>query len=214
MTSPGGSCRAMLAAALSQLGEREQAGNRTKYGAWYGADGQPWCAMFISWCAAQAALPQQVLPRMAYCPYLAGWFQETGRWLPATAKPQSGDIVFFDANGNGQADHVGLVERVSGNMLYTVEGNAGDAVARGCYRLDDARLFGYGRPAYQEVDHLEEIAVRLEDAQRVVRVRGFLLDGTNYLRLRDIELLAPVRVDWDAAARIATVKAAAARAEA
>ena len=189
MTSPGGSCRAMLAAALSQLGEREQAGNRTKYGAWYGADGQPWCAMFISWCAAQAALPQQVLPRMAY-------------------------IVFFDANGNGQADHVGLVERVAGNMLYTVEGNAGDAVARGCYRLDDARLFGYGRPAYQEVDHLEEIAVRLEDAQRVVRVRGFLLDGTNYLRLRDIELLAPVRVDWDAAARIATVKAAAARAEA
>ena len=27
--------------------------NYTKYGAWYGLDGQPWCDMFVSWCAYQ-----------------------------------------------------------------------------------------------------------------------------------------------------------------
>ena len=31
--------------------------NRTKYGAWYGFDGFPWCAMFVSWVYDKAGSP-------------------------------------------------------------------------------------------------------------------------------------------------------------
>lgn len=37
------------------LGFREDNNNDiTPYGEWYGMNGQPWCAMFVSWCALQA----------------------------------------------------------------------------------------------------------------------------------------------------------------
>ena len=36
-----------------------------------------------------------------------------------------GDIIFFDwADSNdGKADHVGIVEKVENNTIYTIEGN-------------------------------------------------------------------------------------------
>ena len=39
--------------AISQLGYTEGPNNDTKYGDWYGLPNQPWCAMFVSWCANQ-----------------------------------------------------------------------------------------------------------------------------------------------------------------
>ena len=40
------------------------------YGEWYGMNGQPWCAMFVSWCAWQAGVfGRRNLPKYAYCPY-------------------------------------------------------------------------------------------------------------------------------------------------
>ena len=59
----------MLKIAESQLGYRETAENHTKYGKWYGMDGQPWCAMFVSWCARRAGVPQSVIPNFASCTY-------------------------------------------------------------------------------------------------------------------------------------------------
>ena len=40
--------------AEEQLGTTEVPVNKTKYGKWYGLDGNPWCAMFVSWVYAQA----------------------------------------------------------------------------------------------------------------------------------------------------------------
>jgi hypothetical protein len=45
MTTP-----AWLAKAETQIGYEEQPVNRTKYGRHYGLNGNPWCAMFVSWC--------------------------------------------------------------------------------------------------------------------------------------------------------------------
>ncbi len=38
-----------------------------------------------------------------------------------------GDAIFFDWDGDGSADHVGLVIGTDGERVYTVEGNSGDA---------------------------------------------------------------------------------------
>ena len=45
----GASGRNVLEIARAELGQTEQpaGSNRTKYGAWFGLDGYPWCMMFV-----------------------------------------------------------------------------------------------------------------------------------------------------------------------
>lgn len=66
--------------------------------------------------------------------------------------PRVGDIIFFDWNGatgqNGLADHVGIVEKVEDGMVYTIEGNAGNACRQKNYQLGDNEILGYGVPCY------------------------------------------------------------------
>ena len=41
----------ILGVALTQMDYMEGNNNDTKYGTWYGLPYNPWCAMFITWCA-------------------------------------------------------------------------------------------------------------------------------------------------------------------
>ncbi len=44
-------------------GFKEKNGNNmTPYGKWYGLNGEPWCAMFVSWSAYQAGILKTVVP--------------------------------------------------------------------------------------------------------------------------------------------------------
>jgi len=49
--------KAVLNEAESHIGYVETPNNRTKFGKWYGLDGKPWCAMFVSYCMNQAGAP-------------------------------------------------------------------------------------------------------------------------------------------------------------
>ena len=122
-----------LAEGLRQLGVRERppGSNRTPFGRWFGVDGVPWCAIFVSWCylrGAGIALCEGwhgagVYPHgVAYVPTLDAWLRATGRTV---AKPEPGDIAVFDWDG-WAPDHAGLVERALGHgRVATVEGNTG-----------------------------------------------------------------------------------------
>lgn len=44
--------------------------------------------------------------------------------------------------------HTGIVEKVDGSKVYTIEGNTSDQVARRSYALGSSRIVGYGRSAY------------------------------------------------------------------
>ena len=61
--------------------------------------------------------------------------------------PSPGDIIFFDYDHNGSANHVGIVESCDGSTVYTIEGNASDAVKQLSYAVDYSGM-GYGVPAY------------------------------------------------------------------
>src|SRR5947209_10094929 len=144
------SAQAVLDVARSQIGYREGPNNDTKYGAWYGLNNQPWCAMFVSWCAAQVSA-LDIIPKHAWTPAGAQWFQQQGRWGGA---PQSGAIVYFDFPGgfNG-VEHVGIVETVEGDgSVVTIEGNTnnnGSGNGDGVYRMRRrSSIVGYGYPAY------------------------------------------------------------------
>ncbi len=157
------SAEKIIEVALSQVGYLEKAtnadldsftgnagrNNYTKYGAWYGMNGEPWCDMFVSWCADQAG-EYEAVGKFSYCPSHVQFFKGRGEWYATNG--QKGDIIFF-----GDADHVGIVEYVSGGYVHTIEGNTsgasglvanGGGVCRKSYSVNSNYIMGYGRPKY------------------------------------------------------------------
>lgn len=65
-----------------------------------------------------------------------------------TYEPKTGDIIFFDWEGDGTTDNVGIVEKCENGTVYTVEGNSGDARKQRKYTVGSSNIYGYGIPAY------------------------------------------------------------------
>lgn len=81
--------------------------------------GQPWCAVFVSWCMMKAfglGTAKKLLKHWpyVYCPTMADLFT-------LNANPKMGDIVIF--KHNGEFTHTGIVIKVSGDRFWTIEGN-------------------------------------------------------------------------------------------
>jgi surface antigen len=151
----------VLDVARSQLGYAEPGwGDKpgtqvTKYGHWYAAwSGQPafrdtyWCAEFASWVLATAGFKPDEAGRYGNCTPWIAWFKKRKRW---GATPKPGAVVFYDWDGDGHPEHVGLVESVRPDgRIVTIEGNATtpgtrDGVKRMVRR---ACILGYGYPPY------------------------------------------------------------------
>ena len=114
------------------------------YWSWYGFSSRvEWCACFVSWCYGQMGLSE---PRFAGCEWQGvPWFQSRGQWgARGYENIAPGDAIFFDWDGDGTADHVGLVIGTDGRRVYTVEGNSGDACKIKSYPADYACIKGYG----------------------------------------------------------------------
>ncbi|GEM_PF-2725435 len=150
----------LLAVAASQLGYSAPPGTPSKYGVWYGIPTGQWCAMFVSWCASEAGAAD-VIPRHAYTPSGAAWFQARGQWFAGRSGAQRGDIVYFDfPGGPDRISHVGIVESVASNgSLNTIEGNtsgtaSGDQRNSGVVARKNrpSSIVGFGRPAYAAAD--------------------------------------------------------------
>lgn len=102
----------------------------TKYGRWYAGiggsyyaeNGVPYCAMFASWVLDQAGVSCAGFPG-AYCPDMLEAAQDAGATV-RLADAQPGDIIFYDWNGDGESDHVGIiVTNYGGTNFETIEGN-------------------------------------------------------------------------------------------
>jgi hypothetical protein len=90
------------------------------------AAGQPWCAYFVSWAAAQAGAPiGDGGSGLGSVAQIRDWAQRTGRLMPSSSTPAPGDLMLFGD------EHVGMVESVNPDgSLTTIEGNYGNAVTR------------------------------------------------------------------------------------
>lgn len=100
-----------------------------KHGAYYGTSGVPFCAMFASWCLTDDD-GASVIPGgdFAYVPYGINAARSAGQLVaPSNAAP--GDLICFDWDGDGVADHVGLVEANYGSWVQTIEGNTSSGAA-------------------------------------------------------------------------------------
>ena len=141
-----GGNQAIVEVALTQLGNE----GGQPYWSWYGFDGRvEWCACFVSWCADQCGyLECGIVPKFAGCVDGANWFKGNGQWQDRNYEPTAGNIIFFDWDSDGIIDHVGIVKRCENGIVYTVEGNSGDACRQNQYGVGSSSIYGYGIPAY------------------------------------------------------------------
>lgn len=164
--------RDLLKVVRQELGYREKAGQRTKYGEWYakhiGRDPQykngAWCDMFIAWAAHKAGVSEYV-GTFAWTPSHARWFERQGAW---SDRPEPGALVFFDWSGSRdikKIDHVGIVERVEGDRIHTIEGNVDRVWLKRKVR-DESKVVGYGLPRKVK-ENLEKAAKTAEPGPEV-----------------------------------------------
>ena len=130
----------------------------TKYGAAYGNPNGHWCAFFVLWCAKQADIPTSIICQSASCgscSYFINWLKSNHCWRDKSYIPQSGDLIFFDWEQDGSCDHVGIVQGVSGNTIYTIEGNTGGVNGFKVMERDrNDFVYGYGVPNYELIEKI------------------------------------------------------------
>lgn len=141
---------AIVKVALSQVGN---VGGQP-YWSWYGFESRvEWCACFVSWCFNECGyLDTGTAPKFAGCVGGVEWFRSRGQWADNSVNPSPGMIVFFDWNDpngasgpqDGEADHVGIVEKCENGIVYTIEGNSGDACRQNQYPVGYYEILGYG----------------------------------------------------------------------
>ena len=103
----------------------------------------------MSWCANECGyIDTGVIPKFAGCVNGVQWFKDRGQWLDGSAEPVPGMIIFFDWDGDGESDHVGIVEKIENGIVYTVEGNSGDSCRVNQYSVGHYQILGYGVPQY------------------------------------------------------------------
>jgi hypothetical protein len=127
---PRRSALARLARAQTQIGVHESPfrSNRQKYGAWYGFDGVPWCAIFATWCDQTGPFPSPAFERgrrYSYVPDIVSAARRGIAGLYQTSTPEPGDLVCYDWARDGTFDHVGIFEGGTALRWSAIEGNTG-----------------------------------------------------------------------------------------
>jgi hypothetical protein len=120
--------------------------NRSKFGAWYGANPCPWCAEFVSYCFTVTGRSL----KYAYVPFLLADARagRHGLFVVSIRDTRPGDILTYDWQHDGVSDHTGIAESpVRGGEVHTIEGNTssddgGDQSNGGCVARK-VRAIGY-----------------------------------------------------------------------
>lgn len=113
-----------------------------------------WCATFVSAVAIKLGYTD-IIPTECSCTKMIELFKKIGAWNESDSrKPNAGDIIFYSWKDNGTGDctinpnHVGIVEKVSGNTITVIEGNYNEAVKRRTISVNGKYIRGYGVPKY------------------------------------------------------------------
>ena len=113
-----------------------------------------WCATFVTACAIKCGATD-IIPKECSCNKMIALLKGLGCWVENDAYvPAPGDLIFYDwedkgtGDNTGVSDHVGIVEKVSGNTITVIEGNYNDACKRRVLNVNGKYIRGYGVPKY------------------------------------------------------------------
>lgn len=143
----------LVCIAVSQIGYNESTLNfqindaaekcgYTRYGEWYGNPYGDWSAMFVSFCLRYAGLAD--VPVSAGPETMRLNWESQSLYAAQMHEPIAGDLVFFDEDGSGAADAVGIISAVSGTQINVIRGDYDDAVCQVNFADSDNSIIGYG----------------------------------------------------------------------
>lgn len=143
----------LIAAFKAELGTTEvpKGSNNVIYNTHYyghavSGDSYPWCCVFI-WDIFRMLGYSGLFcggEKTAYCPYVVTWAKNHGMWV--TGGYQKGDILLFDWDNDGKADHIGFCVGCSGSTVMSIEGNTSNSVGQRNYTVGN--VMGAYRPNY------------------------------------------------------------------
>lgn len=135
--------------------------NTVKPDGWKMTYSAAWCAAFATEVlieALGAADAKKVAPMSANCDNMIKHAKEMGCWVENDAyKPKKAEMVLYDwqdtgyGDDKGGADHVGIVEKVSGDTITVIEGNYSDMVKRRTLQVNGRYIRGYVTPLYSKI---------------------------------------------------------------
>ena len=126
--------------------ESDEGDNDTIYGKWYGMNKEPWCGMFVSWCAAQSGmlnsnksgtLDEGKIPKFSYCLTGKNIYKKADRYYPVSSnyEPKRGDLFFhlkkiIEDGKEKWVGHTGIIIAYDKrtDIIYSIEGNTDDSV--------------------------------------------------------------------------------------
>lgn len=136
-----------------------------------------WCSAFVSAVAVKLGYTD-IIPTECGCEKHIQLFKNKGAWVENENRvPKTGDIIFYDWDDNGvgdntgNADHVGIVEKISNNTITVIEGNYNNSVARRTLTVNGKYIRGYGVPRYdaEEVKTTTTNAIKKGDKVKVTK---------------------------------------------
>lgn len=116
-----------------------------------------WCATFVSAVAIKLGYTD-IIPTECSCSKMIELLKKLGSWEESDSRtPNPGELIFYDwhdtnpaAENKNDPDHVGIVEKVSGNTITVIEGNYSESVKRRTLAVNGKYIRGYGVPKYDE----------------------------------------------------------------
>lgn len=130
-TETGGLYRRAINEAAKYVGYKDNpVGEHNIFGAWYGMDGVPWCAIFQSYVLTHVGHRF----RYSYVPAIVADARMGRNGMSTTPYSEVANhikaghpvLACFDFAGTGVADHVGMIDHVVSDAEFaTIEGNTG-----------------------------------------------------------------------------------------
>lgn len=111
-----------------------------------------WCATGLSAAIIEAGGGFDY-PLECGCQEMINLYEALGQYhADKSFEPEEGDIVFYDWQRDGHADHVGMVEVNANGILTVIECNNDDAVKRRDISANSVYIKGYARPNWENED--------------------------------------------------------------
>lgn len=172
--------------------------NYTKYNrdmkAWAKSAGinDQWCQNFVDWCFVTAfgiETAKKLLGTFTnYTPTGSNAFKKRNAYVKrGKGTPKRGDVIYFYSTAKGRIGHVGIVYKVSGKTVYTIEGNTsgastlvtnGGGVRKKSYSMSSTYIDGYGSVDYSVVGEITPMPTGLsygDEGSAVTKMQNLLL---------------------------------------
>lgn len=102
-----------------------------------------WCAMFTSVMAHKVGLGVNVFPYEVSVMEQVKIAKERGIFTTDREEITPNDLIIFDWNRDGWADHVGIVVKIGAGLVTSIEGNINGTVNYRTVSSDSKAIYGF-----------------------------------------------------------------------